>query len=134
MHRERTAGAAREVRIGWPRAGLGRRDPRGLRAALGVMVAVGLVAAGGNSSERMARAFTPDFSTLVAPPGVLEAWIAPPAYTGLPPVTLDAATTMVGVPQSSEIIARVHGGPGIPLLRLDAVESAFESSSPQDHH
>ena len=134
LHRERTAGAAREVRIGWPRAGLGRRDPRGLRAALGVMVAVGLVGAGGDSSERMARAFTPDFSTLGAPPGVLEVWIARPTYTGLPPVSLDAATTMVGVPQSSEIIARVHGGPGIPLLRLDAEESAFESSSPQDHH
>ncbi len=134
LHRERMARAAREIHTGWPRAGLGRRDPRGLRATLGLVLVVGLVGAGGEGPERMARAFAPDFSTLGAPPGVLEAWIAPPAYTGLPPLTLDTASTLVGVPQSSEIVAQVHGGSGVPLLRLNAEESPFQSSSPRDHH
>lgn len=134
LHRERMARAAREVRVGWPRAGLGRRDPRALRTALGLVLAIALVGAGGEGPELVARAFAPDFSNLGTPPGTLEAWIAPPAYTGLPPLTLDAAETVVGVPQASEIVALVHGGPGVPLLRLDAVESAFDSSSPRDHH
>ena len=134
LHRERMAEAARKARIGWPRGGLGRRDPRALRAALGLVLAIGLVVAGGEGPERVARAFAPDFSTLDTPPGTLEAWIAPPAYTGLPPVTLDAAETSVAVPQASEIVVRVNGGRGAPLLVLDGEESEFESSSPRDHH
>ena len=67
-------------------------------------------------------------------PGTIEAWIAPPTYTGRPPIILDASATLVRVPQSSEIVARIQGGSGVPLLRLDAEESIFDSSSPRDHH
>ena len=41
---------------------------------------------------------------------------------------------MVRVPESSEIVARVHGGPGVPLMHLDGEESAFESTTAIDHH
>ena len=134
LHRERAVRAAREVRVGWPRAGLGRRDPRALRAGLGLVLAIGLIGAGGQAPERIGRAFAPDFAGLGTPPGTLEAWISPPAYTGRVPVTLDAGATLVRVPQSSEIVARVRGGPGVPLLQLEDEENAFESSSPRDHH
>ena len=134
LHRWRMALAAREVRVGWPRAGLGRRDPRGLRAVLALVLVIGLVSAGGEARQRIAHAFVPDFSALATPPGLLEAWITPPEYTDLPPLTLDGAKASLRVPESSEIVARVRGGPGVPLMSLDSEETAFDSSAAIDYH
>ena len=59
--------------------------------------------AGGWRSDRMAAAFTPAFPP--PPPVVANLWIAPPAYTGKPPIYLDMAEhdKLLRVPVGSKL-------------------------------
>ncbi len=143
LHRRRMAAAARRVRVGWPHAGLVRADPWGLRAALGLLLAIGLVAAGGNWDERLARALEPDVFGPPPVPAELDAWIVPPAYTGLPAIFLARAAAVKGganavgkaivVPVGSVLQARVHGGIGVPSVRFGRDSVRFQSVDTQNH-
>ena len=55
----RMAAAVRGLRVGWPAAGLARRDPWGLRAVLAILLLVGAIDAGADWRERLVRALTP---------------------------------------------------------------------------
>lgn len=122
-HQSRMAAAARSLRIGVPRAGLVRRDPYALRIALGLLLLLGAIDAGGDAPARIARALTPEISLagIGGAPVALDIWISPPQYTGLPPQFLSAsgAGGTVAVPIGSTVLARVHGGDGRPALVLD---------------
>ncbi len=86
-HRERLAAALKKLRIGRPHPRTDRTDPFALRMLL-TLGAVLLVALAGRSApERLAAAFTFD-ATSVLSSIRLDAWVAPPAYTGKPPVML----------------------------------------------
>ena len=59
-HQERMAAAARQLKVGAPEAGLLRRDPFALRVALGLLLLIGAIDAGGDWAGRLVRAFTPE--------------------------------------------------------------------------
>lgn len=122
-HQSRMAAAARRLSIGVPRAGLVRRDPYALRVALGLLLLLGAIDAGGDAPARIARALTPEISLagIGGAPVTLDIWISPPQYTGLPPQFLSASGTggTVAVPVGSTVLARVHGGDSRPTLVLD---------------
>jgi hypothetical protein len=112
------------LRVGLPRPGLARRDPRALRAALVLGCFVALVVAGRDAPALLLRAAWPAFAA--APPPVLprlEAWVTPPAYTGAPPIFLAAsggAGGTVTVPAGSRLQAPVR----TPLRRCSTRASA----------
>lgn len=135
-HRARMRAALKSVRVGWPSPGLPARDPLALRAALVLLLIVGVSIAGSGTGERFARALVPGSGTSPVPPGALDLWITPPAYTGLPPLLPHMATnadgtsappTTVAVPAGSTLLAQVTGGDGAPHLVIDKNDTAFKS-------
>ncbi|HYC12957.1 MAG TPA: DUF4175 family protein, partial [Stellaceae bacterium] len=79
-HRARMSSRLRGLRIGVPLAGFLRRDPYGLRAALAIVLLIGVLDAGRDSGERVLRALAPDlsFSPGAAASISLDIWITPP--------------------------------------------------------
>ena len=134
LHQKRMREALKALRVGLPRAGLAPYDPRGLRAVLGIALFVGVMAAGSDGLNRIAAAFTPNVVPPPAAPPVLDAWINPPAYTGLPPVFLTRADSPAGaslsIPTGSKLLARLHGGGGPATVTLGADEHAFDLIDP----
>ena len=145
-HQSRLAQLVRTLRVGLPSPGLARRDVWGLRAALGLLLVVAVAAGWRDADDRLLRAVTPSFAGAVpAGPPTVDAWINPPAYTGLPPLYLrkaadTAASTAqpadqapLSIPTGSKLLVQVHGGTGQPVLRLDAAETAFQSIDASNH-
>ena len=137
-HKDRAWATIAKLRVGAPQAGLARRDPRGLRVALALLLIIGFAAAGPGWQSRVSGAFTPDFSGAGGPGIELAAWIAPPEYTGVAPIFLTApsgdgatATAMtaeggpIRVPSGSTFYAQVNGGKSQPALLLDETTMAF---------
>ncbi|MBM3517828.1 MAG: TIGR02302 family protein [Alphaproteobacteria bacterium] len=141
-HQRRLRTGTRHLRVGVPRAGLAQRDQRGFRAAVGLLLVIGIAVGGEDAEVRLGRALMPTLGGPTALPGQLEAWVSPPAYTALPPRYLDPAVAeAAGVPQGSKLVASVHGGRGLPSLlqagaatRFAAVDSMnFELRLALDH-
>jgi uncharacterized protein (TIGR02302 family) len=131
LHRQRMRERLRGVRAGYPHPGLIRRDPFGLRIALGAILLASAVAAGGDAPAKLLRAVQPDTDFLGKPtPVAMDAWISPPAYTGRPPVFLTGAegekVTAVSVPAGSVLQVQVSGGGIVPHLTADAARTDFE--------
>jgi uncharacterized protein (TIGR02302 family) len=127
-HLARMAEAAKRLRVGAPAAGLLRRDPYALRAALGLALLLGAIDAGGDWADRIVRSLEPNFTFGPPAAGVaLDIWVTPPEYTGLPPQFLPASAPRapVAVPVGSTVLAQVHGGNAVPQLVLDAKPQAF---------
>jgi len=81
------ADAAEHLRVGTPSPGLARHDPRALRIVLAVLLVFAVVAGWSDPVQRIARAVTPTLQQQTnAPEMVLDLWITPPDYTGLPPL------------------------------------------------
>ena len=142
LHQKRMADALRSLRVNLPRPGLLRHDPLGLRLVLAIMLFVGVMAAGDDGWRRLGIAMTPDFRAAAAAPVTLEAWINPPAYTGLAPVFLtrskaaELAAEPAGrldVPVGSTLLARLHGGSGAPVALLGDVAHPFEAIDQHNH-
>jgi uncharacterized protein (TIGR02302 family) len=139
-HRTRLLAALGRVRVGLPRAGLAARDPWGLRAVLMLLIAAGLALSGNDAGRRVVAALTPSFAGQPTAPPSIDAWVSPPAYTGLPPIFLtredgpiDTRTAPVKVPIGSTVAVRVHGGTDTPALLLDGKTTAFETVDAQNH-
>jgi len=128
LSRERAATALAQLRPDWPRPGLAARDTRAIRYAVGLLLFVGLMAAGADAPQQMARAFAPNLSA-PEPKAVYEAWVTPPAYTGKAPVLLTAGSRnkqpdevsgeeelIIQVPTGSQLFVRLYGGAGQPAL------------------
>jgi uncharacterized protein (TIGR02302 family) len=129
VHQQRAAAQIGRLRIGAPRPGLPARDPRALRAALVVGLVAAFVIAGGETGERLRRAVTPAFAGPATGPGLrLEAWVTPPAYTGAPPIFLDAAGGSATVPAGSRLqVSLSGGGGGVPELLADGTATPFQA-------
>jgi uncharacterized protein (TIGR02302 family) len=141
-HRARVRAALKSVRVGWPSPGLPAKDPLALRAALILLLIVGVSIAGSDIGGRFARALVPGSGAPPVPPGALDLWITPPAYTGLPPLLPHAAATepaqgpkgdgepaapqVVAAPAGSALLAQVTGGSGTPHLILDKHDTEFK--------
>ncbi|QEX24495.1 TIGR02302 family protein [Hypericibacter adhaerens] len=97
LHRSRLLAAIGRLRLKLPQPGLAARDPWGLRAALGLFLVIGLVAAGGDSLSRIEQSLLPGFvAGPPAEPPRYDIWITPPAYTGLAPILLSSSMPAAG--------------------------------------
>jgi len=135
LHQQRLRDRLSRLRVRFPRAGLAARDPFALRAALGLMLAIGAVLGHGDAAGRLERAVRPDIGALaMAPPATLDIWINPPAYTGLAPQFLDsslgrsvATAPVIEAPAGSTVLAQVQGGRGTPNLIAGETVQAFKT-------
>lgn len=147
-HQARLARLVRSLRVGLPSPGLARLDVWGLRAALGLLLVIAVATGWRDADDRLLRAVTPSFAGAApAGPPTVDAWINPPAYTGLPPlylrkktdtVSADPATPQgdqptLSIPTGSKLLAQVHGGTGQPVLRIDGSQTPFESLDSSNH-
>ena len=125
-HLIRAARQVSRLRIGAPRPGLARRDPRALRAALLVALVAAFGIAGEDAPSRLAQAMEP---TLPRPPSPLatelQAWITPPAYTRLAPIFLKRDNATLSVPEGSRLTVSVTGGETTPALALNGKTEQF---------
>ncbi len=127
-HVARAVAQLGRMRVGWPRPGLAARDRWALRGLLVVVLAACLVIAGGEAPMRIARGLQPAWVPPPAPPSTqLQAWITPPAYTGLAPVFLKNEGGAVSVPAGSHLTVSVTGGSGEPSLSLAGSSHAFQA-------
>ncbi|MDC0033200.1 TIGR02302 family protein [Alphaproteobacteria bacterium] len=87
MHQRRMADAVWHLRVGAPSPGLARRDPRALRIGITLLLVVAAVIGWSDPIQRLARAVTPALQQLsTSPTIVMDLWVTPPGYTGLPPL------------------------------------------------
>jgi uncharacterized protein (TIGR02302 family) len=128
-HRERMEREAGRLRAGRPSPRLAARDPYALRFLLALVAVVAFAVAGSDRGARVLAAF--DWTTPAAEtaPARLDAWVAPPGYTGRPPIFLtaragagqgsvdaraaavpDGAQDAVSVPQNATLVVRGSGG------------------------
>lgn len=120
-HRRRMLARAARLRPRLPAAGLARRDPWGLRAALAALLVIAASAAGNEAPARFLRAVAPSLGGAGAAVA-FDVWVTPPAYTGRAPLFLrhQAADAPIELPRDSLLTARLTGGRGGAVLTLDA--------------
>jgi uncharacterized protein (TIGR02302 family) len=115
-YRLRMAKAVEKLKPGTPHPRTDRHDPFALRALLGLLLIVAVTATWGEMRARVATAFDLRASSTVASLR-LDAWIAPPVYTGEAPITLASGPVRVSdaperrrweVPEGSELTIRVN--------------------------
>lgn len=100
---------------GWPRPDLSARDPRYLRYGALLLLAAALAFAGPNWKNHLFRGFDSGAGMAVS----LDAWVAPPPYTGLAPVYLAPGDrNLIPVPAGSVLNLRAHNAPHAPGLSL----------------
>jgi uncharacterized protein (TIGR02302 family) len=125
-HTDRAMAQVGQLKVGLPRPGLARRDPRALRYALLLCVVVCFVIAGIDAPTRLLAALSP---AVALPPGVaateLQAWITPPAYTRIAPIFLKPQGGAVSVPAGSHLTVNVSGGTSVPSLALNERSANF---------
>ena len=111
--------------------GLARFDTWALRLVPVLALIVAVASAGGWRTDRMMAAVTPAFPP--PPPVVANLWIAPPAYTGKPPIYLDMADhdKLLRVPVGSKLAGFVDDvrGRHAPKLVIDGKETEFSTVS-----
>ena len=114
--RARARAQIRRLRVGLPRPGLARRDRRALRGGLwSALAAAWRSPAPMRPRAAGAAPSTPDPSAGRPAPGdELQAWITPPAYTGLAPCSSSRKAAPVSVPAGSHLTVSVTGGEGEP--------------------
>ncbi len=128
LHQQRLRAQIGRLRVGTPRPGLAGRDRIALRMLLGVALVATLVMAGPDWFNRLAAATWPALPSGPAAPGtVVQAWVTPPAYTGLPPLFLQPGTTPAPVPTGAHLTVSVTGGSGNPTLALGAEPTEFHA-------
>lgn len=117
----------KKLKTGIASPGLAAIDPYGLRAAVALLLVIGLAGTESGQLHRIAGAFLPGAGAGKA--FTVEAWITPPSYTGVAPIYLEGqgnaanATPKSGmdetplkVPVGSILSLRVHGLRTAPAL------------------
>ncbi|HSU03956.1 MAG TPA: DUF4175 family protein [Acetobacteraceae bacterium] len=126
-HVIRAAAQIRRLRIGLPRPGLARRDPRALRGALVVALVACVGIAGTDSPARLWASLQPTLPREASAPSTqLQSWITPPPYTHIAPVFMKPELRALSVPAGSHLTASVTGGSGTPVLTLDGRSAEFK--------
>jgi len=106
-HRARMAKLG-ALRLAIPQADLAAKDRHGLRWYLVILLAVGIFMARNDFADRLTSAFVSQSAAGI------DAWIDPPAYTGLPLAPLAAGDGTVAIPVGAVLNLRVHGAPHAP--------------------
>lgn len=137
-HQRRVIARLKGLKVRLPRPGLAAADPWALRGLVVLLILVGLASAEGNVGARLAGAVAPGFNRVPQLPPTLDAWINPPAYTGMAPLYLEAAAPAqagdgapaaapLRVPAGSVLLAQVQGGGGAPSLEVAGTARPFEN-------
>ena len=128
-HLVHEAARSSRLRAGQPRPGLPRRDRRALRLGLVVALLAALVSAGDEAGERLQRAFLPALAISAPRPALrLEAWVAPPPYTGAAPLFLSLNGGEIFVPAGSALHVALSGDAGgVPELLLGDAAMPFRT-------
>ncbi|MEM1088039.1 MAG: DUF4175 family protein [Pseudomonadota bacterium] len=119
-HEQRLTDAVRRLKVPnfstlWRQA-----DPFVFRGILPVAVLSLLIMNGAGSVDRIGKALTPDYGSLLGAETIrIEAWVTPPDYTGRAPIFLEADQTDIRVPSGSQITIRAQA-PSSPKLRLES--------------
>ena len=114
LHQARAL-AFEKLRVGFPAPDFARRDPRYLRYGVLLLLAVSLLVAGANWRTRLLRAFDSGAGLAVT----LDAWVDPPAYTGVLPIYLAPGdSNVIAVPAGSILNLRAHNASHAPGLSL----------------
>ncbi|MBV8653797.1 MAG: DUF4175 family protein, partial [Alphaproteobacteria bacterium] len=127
IHQERRRAEIKRLRLAPPRADLPVRDPRALRLLVLVSLVLCLIVVGPRSGHLILDSLVPRFGAASLTPPV-EAWIKPPAYTGMAAILLkdDAGGTTVQVPTGSVLEAHVSDGSRVPRLSLNDLRVEFK--------
>ena len=121
VHRRHLEAGTKGLSVGIPRPCLIRHDPMAWRVAASVLLFAGLAAAGTAAPERLERGLIPQLAMFEAPaPPVIDAWLTPPAYTGVAPSFLAGASAegkkLSDAPAGSILSVRVTGSEDTPWL------------------
>lgn len=125
-HRNWISERIARLRIGFPLSVLALRDPYALRAAVALLLVIGIAGTGAGRLDRLSDALLPGAAG--ARMANIEAWITPPGYTGKPPVYLERKAeeatelTKLEVPEGSTLSIRVHGLKNAPVLESHGQE------------
>jgi uncharacterized protein (TIGR02302 family) len=116
------------LRVGLPRPGLARRDPRAMRYGVLLCLLACLWIANTDAPARLYAAVTPSLPVEPAAPATeLQAWITPPAYTRIAPIFLKAEGGNVSVPAGSHLTVNVSGGSTAPTVSLNDRTGTFSA-------
>lgn len=137
-HRQSLLARIGRLDLGRPDTGLAARDPFALRHAAFLLAIVGIVIAGSSWQRRIDLALAPNFSGAeVGEQITIEAWITPPDYTALPPISLThnqegTEQKQIGVPVGSRLLIQAQGLPtdgltGVAKLAANETEQEFDS-------
>ncbi len=129
LHVARARAQLAKLRPSWPRPTVAAADSFALRALVLLLIVTGIGVAGVSAPKRLLAAFSPDTAMFASGPSVqVQAWITPPAYTGLPPLVLAPAGGAVTVPEFSGFTATLSGlaeGGAAPVLLLGHEQQDF---------
>jgi uncharacterized protein (TIGR02302 family) len=122
-----------KLRVSLPSPKVQRQDPYYLRFLVLLLLIAGFVFAGSEWRTRLAVTLSPDAGSGTAAANV-DAWINPPAYTGLPPVYLHPGqTSLISVPAGSELVVRVHQSSVTPDVSLSPAPDSRPTVSGSDN-
>ncbi|MDZ4382441.1 MAG: TIGR02302 family protein [Parvibaculum sp.] len=119
-HRRWISERMARLRLGLPVSALALRDPYALRAAVALLLVVGIAGTGTGRLDRLGDALLPGAAG--ARMANIEAWVTPPGYTGKPPLYLERGADETGglaqieAPEGSKLSIRVHGLKNPPVL------------------
>jgi uncharacterized protein (TIGR02302 family) len=127
-HQARARAAIAHLRLRPPHAALADRDPFALRAGAVLLLAASLVIAGPQAWPRLTGFLVPGLSwSLIAPKPAIQAWLQPPAYTGLPPIFLPEAGGTIAAPTGSRLTLSITGASARPHVLLAGAKLALEN-------
>lgn len=106
-HRARMAKLG-SLRLTVPLADMAAKDPKALRWYLVILLAVSVVVARNDFADRLTSAFVSQSEAGI------DAWIDPPAYTGLALTPVTPGDGSVAIPVGSVLNLRVHSAPQAP--------------------
>ncbi|MEO0760952.1 MAG: DUF4175 family protein, partial [Pseudomonadota bacterium] len=141
-HRRRAERAARALTVRPANLRLSTADPWALRLFAPVLLLGGLLAAGGDWAARLTTLVVPPVPAAeegAPPPRIAraEAWVTPPAYTGVDAVYLDRDTASYRLPVGSSVTVRVTDLDGealvdAPGLSIGATAGIPDAPAPEE--
>ena len=116
-HQQRSLQAIRHLRVRAPRPVLAQADKFGTRHAILLGLVIAVIIAGSDGLSRLTAAVSlGGAGQTTQPEASVQAWITPPAYTGLPPLILRMDQTSVSAPKGSRLTVAILGAQDDPSL------------------